>query len=316
MAAGWASPGRCRALMAGLAAGFLAVTGVRAETLSLPANGDDLVGELRMVRTAAEDTLLDIAYRYGYGYDEIKLANPGYDPWLPGEHAVIVLPGRYLLPAGPREGIVINIPEMRLYYYPEDPQGEPGEVMVFPIGIGKQGWQTPETTTRVLAKLTRPTWQVPDSIKREREEAGESMPDSIPPGPNNPLGEYALQLALPNYLIHGTNKKYGVGMRVSHGCIRLYPDHIERLFQRIPEGTPVRIVNQPYKAGWHAEVLYLEAHPPLAERADEDGGVTALVAEIIRATKDAKHDIDWESAIRIIQKPRGVPLPIGSLVRQ
>jgi L,D-transpeptidase ErfK/SrfK len=298
-----------------LAAQILATAPAAAETLRLPAAGDSLVGELRMVHTGAEDTLLDIAYRHGYGYEEIKLANPDYDPWLPGEQAAIVLPGRHLLPEGPRQGIVINIPEMRLYYYPEPGRGRPAEVMVFPIGIGKQGWLTPETETRVVAKLTRPAWQVPDSIKREREAQGEPLPDVVPPGADNPLGEYALQLALPDYLIHGSNKKYGVGMRVSHGCVRLYPDDIRQLFQRVPEATPVRIVNQPYKVGWQAGVLYLEAHPPLVELAQE-AGVTTMVAEVIRATRDTDHDIDWDTAIEAIRQPRGVPVPIGSRVEK
>ncbi len=272
-----------------------------------------MIGELRTVHTGAEDTLLDIAYRYGYGYEEIKLANPAYDPWLPGEQASIVLPGRYILPAVPREGIVINIPEMRLYYFPEKGRGPPDEVMVFPIGIGKLGWQTPEATTRVVAKLTRPTWRVPESIKKEREAQGESLPDEVPPGPDNPLGEYALQLGLPEYLIHGSNKKYGVGMRVSHGCIRLHPDNIRQLFQRVTEGVPVRIVDQPYKVGWLDKVLYLEAHRPLAESSIK-GGITAMVAQVIQATRGTRHVIDWDDAIRIVGEPNGIPQPFGKMI--
>jgi L,D-transpeptidase ErfK/SrfK len=274
-----------------------------------------MVGALRTLHPGPGETFLDLAYKYGFGYREVKDANPTLDPWVPEESDTVVLPGAYLLPNAPREGIVVNIPEMRLYYFPQPPAGGSPEVMAFPIGIGKMGWQMPEGITSVTQKLVRPTWQVPASIKREREEQGETMPDAFPPGPDNPLGQFALQLGWPGYLIHGTNKKYGIGMRVSHGCIRLYPQDIRELFDRVPEGTPVRIVNQPYKAGWKGERLYLEAHRPLAEDSRE-AGITAMVAEVIRATREPGYVVDWDLAIRVVDESTGIPTPIGAVQQQ
>lgn len=289
----------------------LPAAATRAETFPLPLPGEDIVGALWVARPGAEDTLLDIAYRHGYGYAEILLANPGIDPWLPGEFASVVLPGRHILPDAPRQGIVINIPEMRLYHFPLAGFCAAREVTVYPIGIGKMGWRIPETLTYIAGKLVQPTWQVPASIREEKAAEGEILPAEIPPGPGNPLGEYALQLGLPNYLIHGSNKKYGIGMRVSHGCIRLYPDNIRELFQRVTVGTPVRIVNQPYKAGWQGGRLYLEAHPPLAEQPRE-GRLTAMVAEVIRSTRGTNQVIDWDAAIRVVDEAKGIPQPIGT----
>lgn len=278
-----------------------------AVSFRLPPPEEQVVGALRTVLAEAEDTLLDIAYRQGFGFREIKRANPDLDPWLPAAGASVTLPDRYVLPAAPRQGIVVNIPEMRLYHYPAGAD----EVEILPIGIGKTGWHIPEGLTEVSAKVPNPAWLVPASIRRERAERGEYLPAEVPPGPDNPLGAYALRLALPGYLIHGTNRKYGIGMRVSHGCIRLYPQDIERLFARVPVGAPVRVVDQPYKAGWHRKELYLEVHPPLVERS-RDAGVTRMVAEIIRATGDTRHTVDWPAAMRALDEARGVPVRIGA----
>jgi L,D-transpeptidase ErfK/SrfK len=283
----------------------------RAETLLLPPRGDNVVGLDRTVRIRAEDTLLDVARRYDYGYAEIKLANPGVDPWLPGKGTKVVLPGTHILPDAPHEGIVINIPEMRLYYYPAPRWGRaPSAVVTYPIGIGKQGWLAPEVLTRVVEKQRHPVWVVPDSIRQEQAAQGKWMPVSIPAGKGNPLGDFALRLGMGQYLIHGTNKKYGVGMRVSHGCFRLNPADIRTLFQSVPVGTPVRIVNQPYKAGVLDGRVYLEAYPPLAELRHATP-LRDMVWKVVRATEEGAYDIDWDKAQRVAQMQQGIPVEIG-----
>lgn len=283
-------------------------TAARAETLPLPDAGDDLVGQPGSVLSHARDTLLDIARREGYGYEELKRANPGVDPWLPGEAKRVLLPGRRILPDAPRTGIVVNLPEMRLYYFP---RGQ-AEVLTYSIGIGKEGWQVPALRARISGKTRNPAWRVPESIRREHAARGDPLPAYIPPGEDNPLGEYALRIGGTDYLIHGSNRKYGIGMRVSHGCIRMEADAIRDLFERVPVGTPVRVVDQPYKIGVAGGRLYLEAHPPLAERR-RDMGKTAMVAALIRATDERRYRVDWDKAFKTVEDARGVPVEIGTI---
>jgi L,D-transpeptidase ErfK/SrfK len=228
-----------------------------------------IVGEPQVVFTTADDTFPDLAREYGLGYDELVAANPGIDPWLPGEGAPVLLPTQYVLPDGPRRGVVLNVAAKRLFYFPEVAAGEPLQVMTYPIGIGRVGWETPLGAAKVVAKATDPTWYVPWSVRQEHAEAGDPLPSVVPPGPDNPLGRHVLQLDMPGYLIHGTNRPYGVGMRVSHGCIRLYPENIELLYSMVDIGEPVRIVNEPYLVGRRNGELYFESHAPL-----EDDAVT------------------------------------------
>jgi len=248
-----------------LVLGALSALTVKAETFILPPADVDLVGEIRIVYATHEDTLLDIARRHSLGHDEIIQANPGVDRWLPGAGTPVVLPTRYILPDTPRQGMVLNVPEMRLYYYPKPKSGEKPVVITHPVSIGRMDWNTPLGKTSVVAKQKDPAWYPPASIKAEHAAQGDILPDVVPGGPDNPLGRYALRLGIPGYLIHSTNKPYGIGMRVTHGCVRLYPEDIERLFPQVPVGTPVYIINQPVKAGWLAGTLFLESHPPLEE---------------------------------------------------
>ena len=236
-------------------------------TFPLPPAGTDVVGDVWAVVARHEDTLPDLARRFDLGYDEIAAANPGVDVWLPGRGTKVLLPTEFVLPDAPREGLVLNLASMRLFYYPATGPEETPTVVTHPVGIGREGWATPQGKTKVVSKKAHPSWTVPASILAEHAANGDPLPGVVPPGPDNPLGDYAMRLGIPGYLIHGTNKPHGVGMRVSHGCIRLYPEDIERLFPEVPVGTPVRIVNQPYLAGWNNGVLYLEAHPPLEEDA-------------------------------------------------
>lgn len=224
-----------------------------------------VIGVPQVVLTRDSDTFSDLARAYGLGYDELVAANPGVDPWLPGDQTPVLLPTQFVLPAVAREGLVLNIASKRLFFFPKMPDGQPQVVMSYPIGIGRVGWETPLGNASVVGRAVDPTWYVPASVRKEHAEAGNPLPSVVPPGPDNPLGTRVLQLNLPGYLIHGTNQPYGVGMRVSHGCIRLYPENIETLYELVALGESVQIINEPYLLGEHDGEVLFEAHAPLAD---------------------------------------------------
>ncbi|MGB5490623.1 MAG: L,D-transpeptidase family protein [Woeseiaceae bacterium] len=224
-----------------------------------------VVGEPQVVFMRENDTFSDLAREYGLGYDELLAANPGIDPWLPGEDTAVMLPTQYVLPNIPKSGVVLNIATKRLFYFPPPAEGELQQVLTYPIGIGRVGWETPLGITSVVSKARDPHWWVPASVRREHAEMGNPLPSVVPPGPDNPLGTRVLKLEMPGYLIHGTNQPYGVGMRVSHGCVRLYPENIEFLYTLIDVGETVTIINEPYQMGRRDGVLYFEAHAPLED---------------------------------------------------
>ena len=276
-----------------------------------PAEGSDVIGKVQHVRTKESDTFVALARQYDVGYRELRLANPDVDPWLPGDTDLII-PTAYVLPDVKRTGIVINIPEMRLFYFPAKGSENAGKVFTFPIGIGRQGWGTPLGETRISQRIPNPTWTPPASIKKEHAEKGDPLPDVVEAGPNNPLGQYALRLALPSYLIHGTNKPAGIGMKVSHGCIRLFPADIEKLFSMAEVGMPVNIVSQPYKIGWDEDHLVMEAHPPDADGDAPVKSFTPWVQELIGATEDRPNTpVDWNVAEQVARQTDGIPEPIG-----
>ncbi len=281
---------------------------LRAETLIRPPVDVDLIGEMRSVAALHEDTLLDIARRFDLGQDEIVLANSDVDRWLPGEGTRVVVPTRYILPRAERRGLVLNVPEMRLYYFPP---GQPDVIETYPASIGRMDWSTPQGTTTVVAKSTDPDWRPPESIKLEAAARGNPLPDVIPSGPDNPLGKFALRLGLPGYLIHSTNKPYGVGMRVTHGCVRMYPEDIELLFPQVPVGTPVQIVNQPVKVGWLGDTLFIEVHPPLDEdRADTD--MVTLAMDLVNAQWDRRPLVlNGHLLKQAIAEENGIPVAIA-----
>jgi L,D-transpeptidase ErfK/SrfK len=285
-----------------------------AESFPLPPPGNDVIGELRMATTGQHDTLLDVARANGLGYEEITNANPGVDAWLPGVGTTIVLPKQRLLPQAPREGIVINLPEHRLYWFPPAIAGEQRIVWTFPVSIGKMDWNTPLGVTRIVNKIKDPTWTPPPSVREEHARRGDVLPPIVPAGPDNPLGRFAMRLGIPGgaYLIHGTNRPAGVGMQVTHGCMRLYPEDIERLFQMVPVNTPVMIVNQPYKWGWHDGELLIEVHPPLQEDAVEPPTLTDLTRLIVEATSAEPLAIDWGMAELTWREARGVPAAVAA----
>ena len=269
------------------------------------------MGIVQIATARQEDTLPDLARRYDLGYEEIVAANPGMDPWLPGEGAQVVLPTQFVLPDVPREGLVVNLAAMRLFYYPKPGAGEPPGVITHPIGIGREGWRTPQGTLHITEKIVQPTWTVPASVRREHAKKGDPLPPVVPPGPDNPLGEFAMRLSLPNYLIHGTNQPWGVGLRVSHGCVRLYPEDIARLFPEVPKGTRVTIVNQPYVAGWRNGQLYLEAHPPLAEEAKRWGKSLKPMKQALAKKAAGAGDVNWDKARKVAHEARGIPIPVS-----
>ncbi len=283
----------------------------RAATLPLPSDCD-LVGEFEEVAARRDDTLIDLARRYSLGYEEVVNANRGVDPWLPGEGTLVRLPLRRVLPDAPREGIVINLPEHRLYYFPPAKPGEPRVVVTYPVSVGKMDWSTPLGLTRIASKIKDPPWYPPESVRMEHAARGDILPKVVPPGPDNPLGLYAMRLAIQggSYLIHGTNKPAGVGMQVTHGCMRLYPEHIEEFFKMVAVDTPVRIVNQPHKVGWSGGRLYVEVHPPLEATSsavvDPDrNSLARLVANAVR--QHPAGPVTWARAAAACEQATGIP---------
>ncbi len=287
-----------------------------AATYPLPAEADSVIGEIQYVVTRYEDTLLDIGRRFGIGYEEIVNANPGIDAWVPGAGVRVTIPSRFILPDAPREGIVVNLPEHRLYYFPKQQPGEPAVVQTYPVSVGKEDWTTPVGVTRIVDKRVRPTWYPPESVRAEHAAQGRFLARAVPPGPDNPLGEFAMRLGLPGgaYLIHGTNKPTGVGMPVTHGCIRMFPEDIENVFQQVPVNTTVRILHQPSKMGWLGDNLYLEVHGMLEGQKDpETYGLTQLTRAVVAATKDRAVQLDWKHAEEVFAKATGVPEPLSHL---
>lgn len=306
---GMALPPRTPARLALALSLLAAAVPAGAERFPLPADGSDVIGEVRADVAGEGDTLLDIARRHGLGYEEITNANPGVDPWLPGAGTPVVIPKRKLLPRVPREGIVINLPEHRLYWFPAPAPGEAPVVWTFPVSIGKMDWKTPLGRTTIVSKVRNPTWTPPQSVRDEHAKRGDILPPVVPAGPDNPLGQYAMRLGIPGgaYLIHGTNRPAGVGMQVTHGCMRLYPEDIEQLFGMVSVNTPVLIVNQPYKWGWHEGELLVEVHPPLKEDAVEPPTLTDLTRLIVEATAALPRAIDWAAAESAWRETRGIP---------
>ena len=273
-----------------------------------------VVGEDQSVQTVYEDTLYDLARKFSLGSEEVIRVNPGVDPWLPGAGAQVIIPGRHILPPGPHEGIIINLPEHRLYYYPKPLRGQPAQVITYPVSIGKMDWHTPIGLTHVIAKEKNPVWYPPESVRKEHAAAGDPLPARVPSGPDNPLGLFAMRLAAGNgtYMIHGTNNPIAVGMPVTHGCIRLYPEDVAQLFPMIPVGMPVRIINQPVKVAWVDGELLLEAHPPVDAEGQSFEPDVDQFAELLRAAVgDSTVAIHWDYAREVLQKADGVLATVG-----
>lgn len=298
---------------------FAFLTLALASTSSLSAASDKqsgynkpYIGQMQEMTAAYEDTIVHIGREYGVGFVEMRAANPSVDPWLPGAGTRIVIPTLNILPDTAREGVVINLAEMRLYHY-TTPNSEP---VTFPIGIGRDGLTTPLGVTTIQRKKADPTWTPTERMRRE----DPTLPVSVPPGPDNPMGSHALYLGFPTIAIHGTNKPYGIGRRVSSGCIRMFPEDITQAFDRMPVGTKVTVVDQPIKAAWIGDRFFLEVHPTQQQAAlmEVEGSVPDYqlserdLSYIMRvAGKDAQN-LDWQRIRQVVKERKGFPIPIAT----
>jgi L,D-transpeptidase ErfK/SrfK len=286
---------------------------ISANRFVLESPGQSVVGVPQVVFASSDDTLPDFARAYGLGYDELIAANPGVDPWLPGENTPVLLPTQFVLPDVPREGIVLNLASKRLFYFPQVAEGQPAVVMTFPIGVGRVGWETPLGMTTVTAKAKDPHWYVPLSVRQEHAELGDPLPSVIPPGPENPLGHRVLKLDMPGYLIHGTNQPYGVGMRVSHGCVRLYPENIEYLYELVDIGETVTIINEPFLMGQLDGETYFESHTPLEDdTVAADERLQLLLEKWNGETEFGLSERELQQAHSIAAVAKGVPSRLGA----
>lgn len=301
---------RCRRGVLRPIAGLLAALGMAFAARSAGTPPGDLIGAPTADIIGQDDTLLDAARRHDVGFIELRLANPGADPWLPGKGQWINVPAQHILPPAPRRGIVINLPELRLYYFPPG-KGTP---LSFPIGIGDEGKDTPTGRTSITAKRTNPSWTPTASEHAENPD----LPDVVKPGPDNPMGDFALYLAWKGFAIHGSNKPYSIGRRDSHGCIRMYPEDIQTLYRLVQPATPVTVINQPVKTGWQEGELYLEIHPDVADaNVIESGGTPQLPAPadtdalVLRAAgpRDAPR-IDWDAVLSAELERNGMPVRV------
>lgn len=289
---------------------LLAMSMILAAVAPAPVSAaEDRIGRFEYYRITGRENLSQVAHLHDVGFIELLAANPGIDPWLPEPGRTLILPKAHLLPDAPRRGIVINLAELRLYFF----RTRSDPVLTFPVGIGKMGRETPTGVTHVVAKRTNPTWTPPPSIRADRP----GLPVVVPPGPANPLGQYALDLAWRGYVIHGTNHPDGIGRRVSSGCIRLYPEDIELLYRLVPVGTPVTVVYQPVKLGWSGGELYLEVHPTAAQGDELEARGSfkpAAIPDLDRRVHDSADAdtgrVDWRIVGSVARMRRGIPIRI------
>jgi L,D-transpeptidase ErfK/SrfK len=290
---------------------FLNITYLTAYANEFNLHGNpEVVGHNYDYTVNVGDSLVDISRQFNVGYFEIKEMNPDQDIVRLQEGQQLVIPSQFVLPNTPHEGIIINLPELRLYYY----QNNGKKLFTCPVGIGRKNSETPLVTTKVIKKEANPKWRPTDNTRREALEKGVVLPAHYTTGPDNPLGEYALYLAVPFYLIHGTNDPSGVGIRSSGGCIRLYPEDIKMLYEQVAIGTPVTIVNQPFKLGWNGDELELEAHVSLGHKQGESlsaadmGRLKVLLNPYITNQKAV---IDWDQVSIVAEERAGIPKVIG-----
>ena len=259
-----------------------------------------LIGKISRLILTNDETLIELAREYDVGYNEIIEANKNIDPWVPGKNAGIVLPTAWLLPELLEKGILINLAELRLYYFFSVQESR--YVKTYPLGIGRQGFNTPTGNYRITFKTRDPVWKVPEASRL----ANPELPLYVPPGPDNPLGGFWLQLSIDTYGIHGTNRPYGIGRNVSQGCIRLYPEDIEDLYGYVKPGTVVKIIDEPVKVGRHKDNVYIEVHR--ADRSESE--IIKLAVEKLNR-KHLLKDVDTVLLIRSIKSATGLPVKIS-----
>ena len=274
------------------------------------AKDDDVIGRLALIKLEKGDTLPDIARHFSLGINTVSSTNPGIDIWVPDTWERILLPMSFILPDTQRKGIVINLATMRLFYFKR--KGDLLAVSTYPVGVGTEQRPSPMGKMVVTRKKHRPTWYVPASIAADHRKKGDPLPSEVPPGPLNPLGEYALYLSASGYLIHGTNKPASIGLRATNGCIRLYPEDIKRLFKKTAVRTPVTIVNQPYLVGQRDGIVYLEAHTPFEESGTANWKTT--YARLQQIEKKSGHPLDWKRVKEVVLEARGIPVPVSAIL--
>lgn len=287
---------------------------VFAATYPVPTANDSLVGEVQYASTADGDSAPSISKRYDIGFNAVANANPQLDTsrnFPAGK--LLQIPTQHLLPNEARDGIVINLPEMRMYYYPA---GE-GKVLTYPIGIGKIGKTIPIKKTFIARKAKNPTWYPPDDIREFNMQQGIVLPRMMPAGPDNPLGPYAIYTGIPTYLMHSTPFPASVGTRASFGCIRMFESDIQEFFPSIKSGIPVAIINKPVKVGWQEEDLFIEAYEPLEEHGGAfDASLPGMVHMISEQSKDTPTIVDWQQVAYISKERDGLPHDIGVKISQ
>lgn len=280
-----------------------------ASTFVIPQNGN-IIGEVQRTTVEPGDSIATISLRYDMGGYEMLEANPGIDYDRPKPGTVITIPSRYILPEAPHKGIVINLAEMRLYHYHDDGV----HVSTYPVGVGQEGWNTPLGKSHITRKRLHPTWVVPDSIMENHRKHGKIIPKVKPPGPTNPLGDYAMNISFKGIVIHGTPQPKAVGVRSSHGCIRMRNEDVGALFHGVKVGTPVYIIHQPTKIGQLNGRIYLESHVPISQeltQADQYD-LKGLIKKVVPKGKD--YQVEWAMIERLQNRPNGIPLPIGSIM--
>lgn len=273
--------------------------------------GSDIVGAIQSHTIKKDDTFAEIARKYNLGIIELQEANPKVNPKKLTVGSTMVIPTEFILPTAPHEGIVLNVSELRLYYYLPDNK----TVYTFPVGIGQMGWKTPTGQTKIVKKRANPTWTPPDSIRAKEAARGRTLPAVVPAGPNNPLGEYAINLGWTNYLMHGTNKPSSVGLRSSHGCIRMLPEDIEALYKMVDVGTKVTVIHEPFKVGVKDGQLYLEAHQPFPESYYNAPDITdeeEVADAVFENPYSSSTKVDWSEALKLIKDTYGYPVKISN----
>jgi L,D-transpeptidase ErfK/SrfK len=310
--AGWAATG---VLLAAGVMGSLLATASRAAVFTLPPDGSALIGQDQQIQSQAADTLLDLARRYSVGYWEIQEANPKVDMWLPGQGTNITIPGRFIVPPVEHKGIIINLPQHRIFYFPKARRHEQPIVITYPASPGEGDFPTPVGVTHIVRKVPHPVWIPTAHILKAHQEAGDPIPRVWPAGPDNPMGEWALETSLSHgeIYIHGTNNPMAIGMSVTHGCVRLYPEDIAALFPIVRVGTPVTIVNEPVLASLQDGELYLEVHPPTTSTdhtpAPPDfDQISKIIDTAIGSNVVA---IDWDKVRQLATQANGIPQLIG-----
>ena len=268
-----------------------------------------MIGRVLRYRARYEDTLIDLPRRFNLGFTELRAANPHVDPWLPGAGTEILIPTAHIVPQAGHRGLVLNLGDQRLYHFKPDGKS----VDSYPVGIGREGWSTPTGRTKVVRKKEKPTWYVPRSIRAERPD----LPAVVRPGPDNPLGSHALYLGWPAYLLHGTNMPYGIGRRASHGCVRLYPEGIARLYREIPIGTPITVIDQPVKIAWVGRELMLEVHPTQTQADQVEMGdrvsresAPEITFRLVAAARAEARRLDWGRIRQALRERAGLPVAV------